>query len=81
MESDHWYELRLDGSDGTSRGRAEGTTEGIAIAESGRLCSIASGQARRFGTEQEALEYLLQSTLPGHYQFEVVECGRRAAAA
>jgi hypothetical protein len=35
MEADHWYELRVDGSDGTSRGRAEGTREGIAIAESG----------------------------------------------
>jgi hypothetical protein len=80
MEADRWYELRVDGSDGTSRGRAEGTTEGIAIADSGRLCSIASGQARRFRTEQEASEYLLKTTLPGLYHFEVVLCGRRAAA-
>jgi hypothetical protein len=76
---ERWYELRLDGSDGTSRGRADGATEGIAIAESGRLCSLASGQARKFGTEQEASDYLLKTTLPGHYQFEVVAC-RRAAA-
>jgi len=80
MEADHWYELRVDGSDGTSRGRAEGTREGIAIAESGRLCSIASGQARRFATEREATDYLVTTTLPGHYNFEVVQCGYRAAA-
>ena len=80
MRPDRWYELRLDGSDGTSRGRVDGTTEGIAIAESGRLCPIASGHARKFGTEQEARDYLLKTTLPGHYQFEVVLCDCRAAA-
>jgi len=80
VEATHWYELRLEGSDGTSRGRADGTREGIAIAESGRLCSIASGQTRKFGTEKEASEYLLKTTLPGHYRFEVVLCGCRAAA-
>ena len=80
MEPTHWYELRLDGSAGTSKGHAEGATEGIAIAGSGRLCAIASGQARKFETEREASEYLLKTTLPGHYHFEIVLCGYRAAA-
>ncbi|HZM43631.1 MAG TPA: hypothetical protein VFC14_02290 [Burkholderiales bacterium] len=80
MDPAVWYELRLEGSAGTSRGHAEGATEAIAIAESGRLCSIASGEARKFATEQEASEYLLKTTLPGHYRFEVVLCGYRAAA-
>jgi hypothetical protein len=44
------------------------------------LCSIASGEARKFETEQEASEYLLKTTLPGHYRFEVVLCSYRAAA-
>ena len=80
MEPMRWYELRLEGSAGTSRGHAEGAKEGIAIAGSGRLCSIASGEACKFETEQEASEYLLKTTLPGHYRFEVVLCEYRAAA-
>ena len=80
MEPGLWYELRLEGSVGTSKGRAEGVAEGIAISESGRLCSISSGEARRFETEEAASEYLLKTTFPGSYRFEVVLCGYRAAA-
>ena len=80
MEPDHWYELRLEGSVGTSRGRADGIRDGIAIANSGHLCAIASGQARRFTTEREAKEYLLETTLPALYGFEVVLCSYQAAA-
>ena len=76
----YWYELRLEGSVGTCRGRAEGRTEGIAIAENGRLCSIASGEARKFETEQAASDFLLRTTLPGLYNFEVVACSFRTAA-
>ena len=80
MEPDHWYELRVEGSAGTARGQAEGTKEGIAIAENGRLCSIASGEPRKFETEEQASGYLLKTALPGNYRFEVVLCGLRAVA-
>lgn len=76
-----WYELRVAGSVGTIAGIARGATEGIAIADSGRLCSVASGQTKRFGSEQEAMAYLLNMTIPGNYRFEVVKCRAAAAAA
>lgn len=81
MSPDIWYELRVEGSAGTRDGIAQNATEGIAIAQSGRLCSIASGQARHFGSEQEAVSYLLNMTIPGNYRFEVVHCRSAAAAA
>lgn len=76
-----WYELRLEGSAGTIAGIAKGTTEGIAIADNGRMCSIASGHAKRFAAEQEAVDHLLTMTIPGNYRFEVVKCRTAAAAA
>lgn len=72
-----WYELRVEGSAGTQVGIAQNATEGIAIAQSGRLCSTASGQARRFGSEQEAAHYLLNMTIPANYRFEIVKCRER----
>jgi hypothetical protein len=69
-----WYELRVEGSAGTTEGIARGAVEGIAIGESGRLCSVASGHSKRFSSKQEAVEYLLQTTIPGNYRFEVVLC-------
>lgn len=81
MSPDIWYELRVAGSAGTRAGIAQNATEGIAIAESGRLCSIASGQTKRFDSEQDAMSYLLNMTIPGNYRFEVVSCqGRQPAA-
>jgi hypothetical protein len=77
MSPDIWYELRVAGSAGTRDGIAKGTAEGIAISESGRLCSIASGQAKRFASEQDAMSYLLNMTIPGNYRFEVVNCRGR----
>jgi hypothetical protein len=74
MSPDIWYELRVAGSVGTMSGIAQGATEGIAIAQSGRLCSSASGQTKRFDSEQEATHYLLYMTIPGNYRFEVVKC-------
>ncbi|MEK6591613.1 MAG: hypothetical protein AABZ67_00890 [Pseudomonadota bacterium] len=76
-----WYELRVEGSAGTIAGITGGTTEGIAIADSGRLCSVASGHAKRFRSEQEAITHLLNMTIPGNYRFEVVKCRAAAAAA
>lgn len=81
MSPDVWYELRVEGSAGTRDGIAKGAAEGIAIAQSGRLCTIASGQARRFDSEHEAAHYLLNMTIPGNYRFEVVHCKSAAAAA
>jgi hypothetical protein len=74
MSPDIWYELRVEGSAGTRDGIVRVATEGIAIAQSGRLCSIASGQTKRFNSEQEATHYLLYMTIPGNYRFEVVKC-------
>lgn len=80
MAPDIWHELRVAGSAGTREGIAKGATEGIAISESGRLCSVASGQAKRFSSEQEATHYLLNMTIPGNYRFEVVSCQERQPA-
>lgn len=80
MTSGQWYELRVTGSAGTSAGIAAGVHEGIAVGESGRLCSLASGGARRFTTRQEALDYLGKIKVSGDYQFEAVLCGEKTAA-
>ncbi len=74
MAMSQWYELRIAGSAGTSTGAASGPSEVIAISESGRLCSGSSGQAKRFGSVQEALDFLNRTTLPGIYNFEPVLC-------
>jgi len=75
-----WYELRVTGSAGTSAGIPAGINEGIAVGENGRLCSLASGYARRFESGRQAVEYLGKIKLSGDYQFEPVLCGARAAA-
>ena len=77
---DGWYELRVSGSAGTSASISTGTSDGIAVGENGRLCSLASGGARRFESQQQALEYLAKIKVSGDYQFEAVRCGVRAAA-
>lgn len=68
----YWYELRVVGSAGTSTETAGSI--GIAIGENGRLCSISSGTAKRFPTEQAAADYLSTSSIPGNYRFEAVRC-------
>ena len=68
-----WYELRVAGSPGTTTGDA-GMKEGIAISQAGRLCTISSGHAMRFETEQDAFDYLVRQTTPGRYRFEAVPC-------
>ena len=80
MASGGWYELRVTGSAGTRAGTASGAHEGIAVGENGRLCALSSGGARRFESEQEALDYLGKIKVSGDYQFEAVRCGVRAAA-
>lgn len=80
MTLDKWYELRVAGSAGTSAGRAAGATEGIAVAENGRLCALSSGGARRFESRQQALDYLGKIKVSGDYEFEAVRCGARAVA-
>ena len=75
-----WYELRVTGSAGTRTGIATGTHEGIAVGENGRLCALSSGGARRFESEQQALDYLGKIKVSGDYQFEAVRCGAKAAA-
>jgi hypothetical protein len=70
LGSSQWYELRLEGSAGTRGDLTGNTQEGVAIATSGRLCSIASGDARKFESEEQA----------GNYRFEVVLCESRPAA-
>ena len=74
-----WYELRVAGSPGTTTGAA-GIKEGIAIGDNGRLCSIASGHAMKFESEQQALDSLGKTTVPGNYRFEAVPCGAPAAS-
>jgi len=69
-----WYELRVDGSAGTSAGAASGIKEGIAIAENGRLCAISSGHAKKFDSEPQAVEFLGKTSIPGIYNFEPVRC-------
>ncbi|MBI4195204.1 MAG: hypothetical protein HY526_09005 [Betaproteobacteria bacterium] len=78
MAQAQWYELRVAGSAGTSSEIAGSI--GIAIGENGRLCSISSGCARRFETEERATEYLMNMTIPGNYRFEAVRCGAAGAA-
>jgi hypothetical protein len=68
-----WYELRVAGSPGTSAGKY-GSDEGISISEAGRLCTISSGHAMRFVSEQDAHDYLVRQTMPGRYRFEAVLC-------
>jgi hypothetical protein len=74
-----WYELRVAGSPGTTTGDA-GIKEGIAISESGRLCTISSGNAMHFETEQDAFNYLVRQTTPGRYRFEAVPCSSPTAS-
>lgn len=69
-----WYELRVAGSAGTRAGIASGSKEGIAIGENGRLCALPQGPAKRFATEEEAMNYLAQTSIPGLYRFEAVLC-------
>jgi len=76
-----WCELRVEGSAGTKAGISKGATEGIAIAESGRLCSISSGHARKFESKEEAIDYLGKIRVSGDYRFEAVMCAPAAAAA
>lgn len=78
---DKWYELRMAGSAGTGGGTSAGVLEGIAVGENGRLCSLASGGARRFESEQQAVEYLGKVKVSGDYQFEPVLCSPARAAA
>jgi len=75
-----WYELRVTGSAGTRTGNATGIHEGIAVGENGRLCAVSSGGARRFESEQQALDYLDKIKVSGEYQFEAVPCGVKATA-
>ena len=75
-----WYELRVAGSSGTSASIAAGAHEGIAVGENGRLCSLASGFARRFESKEQALDYRGKIRISGDYQFEAVLCGAKAAA-
>ena len=75
-----WHELRVVGSAGTSACIAGGVHVGIAVGENGRLCALSSGGARRFDSEQQAVDYLGKIKVSGDYQFEAVPCGNRAAA-
>lgn len=74
MTVGQWYELRVAGSAGTSAGAGSGVQEGIALAENGRLCAITSGDAKRFATQPEAIEFLGKTSVPGIYDFEPVLC-------
>jgi hypothetical protein len=74
MALDQWYELRVAGSAGTSGGAASGYAEGIALAENGRLCALSSGSAKKFSSEQEAIEFLGKTTVPGVFNLEPVRC-------
>jgi hypothetical protein len=69
-----WYELRVAGSAGTADGVATGAFAGIAVGEGGRLCALSSGSARRFESQQQAIEYLGKIKVSGDYQFEAVLC-------
>lgn len=80
MASGQWYELRVAGSAGTREGIVAGAREGIAVGPNGRLCSLASGGARRFNSKEEALDYLGKIKVSGDYEFEPVLCGEKAAA-
>lgn len=74
MALTQWYELRVVGSAGTSVGAVTGVKEGIAIGDNGRLCPLASGGAKKFASEQEAVEFLSKTSIPGIYNFEPVLC-------
>ena len=74
MTLEQWYELRVAGSAGTAEGVAAGAFSGIAVGEGGRLCSLTSGGARRFESQQQAIEYLGKIKVSGDYQFEAVLC-------
>jgi hypothetical protein len=69
-----WYEVRVAGSAGTTLGIEAGMTDGKAVGEFGRLVSIHSGHARRFATLQEAMDFLLNTSIGQIYQLEVVRC-------
>lgn len=69
-----WYELRVVGSAGTTAGAASGISEGIALGENGRLCPVQSGKAKRFGSQEDAMDFLAQTTVPRIYSFEAVLC-------
>lgn len=71
-----WYELRVAGSAGTAQGMTAEALSGIAVGEGGRLCSLTSGSARRFESQQQAIEYLGKIKVSGDYQFEAVLCSR-----
>lgn len=75
-----WYELRVEGSAGIQAGNAQALKAGIAIAENGRLCPLASGNAQKFESKQQAMDYLDRISVPGNYHLEIVLCGSRAAA-
>lgn len=74
MRLSRWYELRIAGCVGTRAANGGGIKEGIAIGESGRLCSVLSGQAKKFETREQAFDFLAQTTLPRLYNFEPVLC-------
>jgi len=74
-----WFELRVAGSAGTKAGVAAGALDGIAVGGNGRLCSLSSGGARRFGSREEALDYLGKIRVSGDYRFEAVGCRVDAA--
>ena len=80
MTLGQWYELRVTGSASTKEGAASGIKEGIAVGENGRVCSLASGHARKFESREQALDYLGKIRISGDYQFEAVLCGSRIAA-
>src|ERR1041384_4135561 len=65
-----WYELRVSGSVGTRGSTKTDMREGIALSETGRLCAVSSGHARRFDSREEAVEFLGRTTIPGIYEFE-----------
>jgi hypothetical protein len=69
-----WYELRVAGSAGTAEGIAAGALAGIAVGEGGRLCALTSGTARKFESQEQAIEYLGKIKVTGVYQFEAVLC-------
>ena len=74
MTLGEWYELRVAGSAGTAEGTASGALAGVAVGEGGRLCALTSGSARRFESQQQAIEYLGKIKVSGDYQFEAVLC-------
>lgn len=78
--SQTWYELRIAGSPGTAAGEGGGDA-GISISEAGRLCTISSGQAKRFASADDAHDYLVRQTIPGRYRFEAVLCTAASAGA